>query len=64
MNNSPFNKHFDITVGSINLGCCWNGEDLVSYALSVEDLEPVALDDNDIANLKKALAAMDLIRKE
>lgn len=59
--NSPFNKHFDITVGSINLGCCWNGEDLVSYALAVEDLDPVALDANDIACLKKALAAMDLI---
>jgi len=61
MANSPFNKHFDITVGSINLCCCWNGEDLVSYALAVEDLEPVSLDANDIACLKKALAAMDLI---
>lgn len=57
-----FDKHFDITVGTVNLACVWDGDEIMCYHLAVEDGEPVALDEHDIACLKKALAAMDLVR--
>jgi len=57
------NNHFDVTVGTVNLACVWDGEHLTGYMLTVEDGKPILLDKCNIADLKKALTAMNLISR-